>query len=579
MKLKEYLSRLDEPQLKQIGRCAAVAGMFDVFDEGWNIADALLSRGTLQAMLDSMSRPERETWQLIVRRVGMAPFTLAALDAIACGRLTGAQLTVSAIRLCRKGLLAQLRNKRGDLFYAMPADLFELGSELVRSPFLPATEIAEEVVVATSASVDLARQLFTLLVFIRFNPVKLTRNGEVPKRVADKMEGLFGIMCDESAVRTAELLDIGLSMRLLRIEAGVLEIDERRVRFWNQLPAGDRNLALYAYWKSGHMPESAAVLHAMHELQRCPSWQWFPLAQLIQSLAGDGIIEDEPAAMRELAKWLKPLADFGWLDLGEAGNGAVCRLRTGLQKNTNNLPTDNSKEEQRRDVPQWVVQPDYEVLVPPGVPFNALWDLETMAERIRLDSVCLYKFTKESVHRAALAGRNAEWCLECLESHALYEIPENVILGINRWSSGSSRRSDGAADLLDLPSSASDFLMAFEEVLPVIDSSIPDGYEVVAKLPEEEELFRKWREVPPLWIKQSRPYHLSVRKQIVRQAIEWQTAVELGRGNESMTVQPVHIDERSGEACFVARNGEKKETIGLDCWERIRLLLPGVNEL
>jgi hypothetical protein len=580
MKLKEYLARLDESQLKQIGQCAAADGVFDVFDDGRNMAEALLSRGALQALLDTMPRPERETWQWIVRRVGMAPFTLAELDSIVCGRLTGAQLAVSAVRLCKKGLLARLRNKRGDLFYAMPADLFELSSGLVRSPFFPATEIAGEVMVTTSVSVDLARQLFTLLVFIRFNPVRITRSGEVPKRVADKIEGLFGVMCDDPAVRTAELLDIGFSMKLLRIESGLLGIDEHRVQLWNRQSAEYRNLALYEYWKSGHMPESVAVLHAMYELQRFPVWQWFPLAQLIQSLAGDGIIEDVPAAMRKLAEWMKPPADFGWLDLGETGNGAVCRLRTCLHNSSNDWPTgDDSKVLERRDVPQWVVQPDYEVLVPPGVPFSALWELELMAERIRLDSVCLYKLTKESIQRAAVAGRNAGHCLECLVRHALYEIPENVILGINRWFSGFvGRQSDDAVDLRDLPLSTPEFFTAFEEVLPVIDSSIPDGYEVVVKLPEEEELFRKWRDVPPLWIKQSRPYHLSVRKQIVRQAIEWQTAIELGQGNKSMTVQPMHIDERSGEACFVARIGEKKETIGLDSWERIRLLLPGVNE-
>jgi hypothetical protein len=201
-----------------------------------------------------------------------------------------------------------------------------------------------------------------------------------------------------------------------------------------------------------------------------------------------------------------------------------------------------------------------------------------MAERRQLDSVCLYKLTKDSVHRAAVVGRNESQCLEWLSRYALYEIPENVILGINRWFSGfdgmpnadaGAESGEGVSPWVDEESFIS---------LDIPDLPYLDGYEIVVKLPEEEEQLREWRDVPPLWLKQSRPYHLSVRKQIVRQAMEWQTAVELVQENERMIVQPLHINERSGEACFVGRIGTKEKIIEFDSWDRIRLLLPGVNE-
>jgi hypothetical protein len=545
------------------------------------MAEALMSSGTLQALVDSMSQWERETWKLIVRRVGAVPFTLAALGKFAYGRFTGAQLMVSAIRLCRKGLLAQLRNKRGDTLYAMPADLFEICSGMVRTPFIPATtEIDDEVVVTRSASVDLARQLFCLLVYLRLNPLKLTRSGEVPKRVAVQIASMLDGLCEDADLRMKQLIDLGCAMQLLRREADLLEIDARRTEAWIRLSEDARNLMLYEYWMSGLTSESVANTHAMLAMQRVTVWQWFPLAQLIQSLAEDDIIEDEQTALLELVEWIKPLADCGWFDLGESGSGVVCRLRICLQWSSVEIPVgDGLNEQDRRVMPQWVVQPDFEVLVPPGVPFAALWELEMMAERRQLDSVCVYKLTKESVQRAAVVGRNSSRCLEWLRRHALYEIPENVILGINRWFSGfddmpnadaGAKSGEGESQRVDGEESFFSFDIPNRPYL--------DGYEVVVKLPEEEELLREWRDVPPLWLKQSRPYHLSVRKQIVRQALEWQTAVELGQENECMTVQPLHIDERSGETCFVGRVGMKEETIILDSWNRIRLLLPGVNE-
>ncbi|WP_028611137.1 helicase-associated domain-containing protein [Paenibacillus harenae] len=87
------------------------------------------------------------------------------------------------------------------------------------------------------------------------------------------------------------------------------------------------------------------------------------------------------------------------------------------------------------------------------------------------------------------------------------------------------------------------------------------------------------KRVPAMWTKQLRAYHHSTRKELIEQALEWQTPVELRmkRGLRSFVPEKLEQTDGSWAVIGLLRDERERELIRLtpDMWEEMRLIIPG----
>ncbi|KHL95472.1 hypothetical protein QW71_12205 [Paenibacillus sp. IHB B 3415] len=202
--------------------------------------------------------------------------------------------------------------------------------------------------------------------------------------------------------------------------------------------------------------------------------------------------------------WLRCLAGFGWCDLGYSAKGEPCfRWKavkpqldgasagtiepevsgedTGIVKAEKSQPDeacggsavpegDHEQEEQEQvqkevlsgsslksgetgadwglpaesAVPaagRFVVQPDFEVLVPPEVPYTIRWTLAGYAELLHNQDLWSFRLTREMLESAAELGCPPGNAIAWLTAHAQGGLPEQVELSLRQWAKGIGRTS------------------------------------------------------------------------------------------------------------------------------------------
>lgn len=85
--------------------------------------------------------------------------------------------------------------------------------------------------------------------------------------------------------------------------------------------------------------------------------------------------------------------------------------------------------------------------------------------------------------------------------------------------------------------------------------------------------------VPSMWTKQLRAYHHSTRKELIEQALLWQTPVQLRIERELRSFIPEKLEQQDDSWAVVGllRDEPQRELIRLtpDMWEEMRLVIPG----
>ncbi|MEK4007426.1 helicase-associated domain-containing protein [Paenibacillus sp. FSL H3-0333] len=83
--------------------------------------------------------------------------------------------------------------------------------------------------------------------------------------------------------------------------------------------------------------------------------------------------------------------------------------------------------------PGFIVQPDFEVLVPPEVPYTVRWTLAGCAELLHHEDLWSFRLTRERLEAAADQGFAPGEVISWLNAHAAGGLPEQVILALRQW--------------------------------------------------------------------------------------------------------------------------------------------------
>lgn len=209
-----------------------------------------------------------------------------------------------------------------------------------------------------------------------------------------------------------------------------------------------------------------------------------------QLVPGAAETDSDPGLNQAALAWIRLLAAFGWCELGSSAEGEACfrwktlkpqltRYSLGITpqnqagaeeadsdpETTSSNPStsasnqgilDSTAEAQdtvlspqrpaeaeagRRMLPQapasaspgFIIQPDFEVLVPPEVPYTVRWTLAGCAELLHHEDLWSFRLTRERLEAAADQGRAPGEVISWLNAHAAGGLPEQVELALRQW--------------------------------------------------------------------------------------------------------------------------------------------------
>lgn len=577
------------------------------------LAEQAVSDKVADGLWQSMSSLERSTLSVIIKRLGMRLFDSQQLEAAALrmpAHPSKAALRVGLSRLCERGAVICLVKSWGEMGYCVPDDLFRLfANRLVPLPQKPdwADPDPTEMTITRAAGRGLKHELFRLLVYMARHEVNLTRQGVVAKRHIDKWTSLLQLpktsfrrwreQCQvaEAIGREGAAMPVGVAVvyemasrcRLIRRIDNRLVLDERHLAEWLARPADEMDRLLYTVWCRLHMPAHPALQHLIIALARLTPDRWYPQCRLESLLRASDVL---PSGMDEdlaegFGNWLDMMSAFGWMETGRLSGYdneegvAVVRLTTDLAPHperdsiSRSLPQDGD----RSLLDCWMVQPDFEVIVPPTVSFALRWELEQLADHQSTDRFSLYRLSDRSIARGVGLGMDEDHCVKFLMAHSLYEIPNHVILGIRQWAQRAVASLPPRAATTDIEvDDRSRDSGSSQECL--IDVAAEWTYKLSSHWPTIDEIYPDWDAIPVIWLQQLRSYHQTTRKQIVEKAIEWGALIRLRLRGKKIAVCPNRIVCDAYSFQIHARNGEEELVLAQDEWNEIQLLLPGINE-
>jgi hypothetical protein len=577
--------------------------------QGESLEQILRSEDWASAWLQTADETVVETLRLILVRFAGSAFEPAALSraAEAQGRFTGAEVTVAAARLRRSGVLFAVRKTWGDRLFYMPADMVPVWQSLllpVEGEALTERESREVRVDACAFRLPLCLELLIAWFSVYRQPLAFTVKGLLQRPPVARMTADMLITAEELAflsltypgheqipAHAALAIDFGICCGVLRKEAGAIQVSESGLRAWlaQPIPAADARLHELAVIR---FSSAESGLHlaasAVHSL---PAFQWYGEEQIVP-ICGD---------RKKVRDWLGLMQSFGWLEKGTYKQTSVFRKTCSF-----NTPAESEFEESGL----FFVQPDGEIIVPPDVSLADRWMLEQIAERLTIDSLFVYRLTREACVKACNAGYSYQTVTDLLQLGSGEPLPETVVGALQDWFSrlGKVRfaqltllrteSSEVAERLLDRPEIApllleqvgeKDFVVdsaamkqlsaaltkmgypaaetsrhlltghdASSVVQPSIESTsaeqgwlylrhLIDVYEPDQTFPSADDLFPGVSDIPAAWIRQPRPYHASTRKEMIQRAIGWQAPVRIERDGAGHTFIPKAVEEQGSE--------------------------------
>lgn len=453
------------------------------------LADAVLQPATVGARLASLSGRERATLEQVQAGGGR----IAALrlereygrirdhDTYANPRaylaaLEGPPSPVE--RLYTLGMLQHIK-LHGERWYVVPPDLLAL---------LPPVPLRERHVRLDPAAMPLRitageariaeRHMLVLLGAAHDGVLATTTGGAITKAGLTLLARQWSTPVDLGVVRREHhwpslhaLHSTGLAAGLLRVASDGTLRPTREALDWMRLPAGERSQTLLDGWLEADWDELAqlgglvfrraysrnllvarrGVLRLLGELAAST---WFALDALIAAVHDvdpdfarpsgnyddwgiqnrfgvslDGYDNWEVVEGEQLRLMItRSLHWLGLIDLGQHGEQMVFRINAlGAMLLGGAAPPAMPPEE------PLLVQPTFEVLVPPYASPYARFQVGRVAQLVRHDALTVYQLTRKSVQAAQERNIGPDEIVRFLEEQSRRPVPQNVAATIREW--------------------------------------------------------------------------------------------------------------------------------------------------
>jgi hypothetical protein len=341
-----------------------------------------------------------------------------------------------------------------------------------------------EVSLGADLIVDIDRSLEAL----RAEPLEITREGNVYKKVEERIAGLFVTapyheLHEGSPVQ--HIVEIGRRLQLFDEEEQKLVVDPLRRRAWRKRPLMEKVDQVFkvflaerrgARW-SFH--QTAIRQLFLEDLARAPRGHWLVARPFLDAVIAGYLLRLDEAKVRDdfhercsgdfrnetlvvafsklhhdLSYWLLHrlallgLVDVAYVDgsfhafrlanLGrryfDGRSGEAAGSREGADEAApSRVGSVSAGEAEAEARPPVFVNPDFEILMYPGAPEELSWKASLFADRVGSDHVKRYRLGRESVTRGIVAGLTGQEIVSFLEENAHGSPPPNVLYTVRQW--------------------------------------------------------------------------------------------------------------------------------------------------
>lgn len=553
--------------------------------------------------LEGLAPSVRCALELIFRQFAGLPFKLEHLSRAAAGRITPADLRAAVPGLLRRQCVASACNTWGERLYFIPQELLSvLHQQWIRPRLEPKS--GSDVKLIKEAKRGLALDVFRSLVWIASHGIPITAKGFIHQRVLSKLsqqtalqqEDVSGLSLKYShqdiyPAHTVIILDLLLELNILTESPKAWQLNVEGLSLWLRNNLAGMNSVLFQRMLLKYVPAEKEPQHFVYSLSSA-DWlvgEWYSYERFIGWLQEEGLLCPELPEERQnwLWSWLEAMCGFGWLELGcdDAGEHAFRWIDLPLEWEVSQPRSEPDHHGQAGSC--FYIQPDFEIMVPPDVPFDVRWELEAFSESIVTDRLSIYRITRESVAKGLRLGRSWQDMRLHLQRYSP-GIPTNVIIALEEWGRQRSELQGGATfPRLADPSSLSGGQREVPLDEGIYRGMILGGENMAAyrwndAIPERKELFPGLEQVPGMWLKTARSYHSSTAWQMVSQAIQWQTLLALQIGGQWVEYLPASLEDgedwQVAGKLFASGDAEGYEAIlAPEDWEAMRLLLPVID--
>ncbi|MFF2907397.1 helicase-associated domain-containing protein [Paenibacillus sp. NPDC057934] len=234
------------------------------------------------------------------------------------------------------------------------------------------------------------------------------------------------------------IMDLMLSLGLISRQVTGYVLEREALRTWLQLPEPQMVSILYetAAERYGSREPVQQHFRLLISRQDILPGQWYALAGVLDWLAAmnPAALLERTALEAACLAWLRALAGFGWAELGSLRTGELCFRWTAAKPQIQGvLPAPTGAAEEQPPAAAFIVQPDFEVLVPPEVPYAMRWTLAACAELLQCDVLWSFRLTREMLEHAAVQGMPPGEVFSWLQDHTPGGLPEQVEYSLEQW--------------------------------------------------------------------------------------------------------------------------------------------------
>jgi hypothetical protein len=398
-----------------------------------------------------LTEPAMELLAKICAAYASQPFAEGKEEQFRPVNLCRAEHRLAMLELRRMGLLAVHRKIWGEKQYYIPAEKLPLVQSCY-FPFFPEPGENCEIYTTLEEGSGLAGDFFQSLLFVAQEGLPVTAKGLIHKKHIHRLASKLGLQ--DKHVRGLALsypnpeiyplpavimVDLMLSLGLLNRQdfAYTLDVD---LQSWLHLPEPAMSAYLYRSVVNRYASSEPACQHFRCLIER-PEFvpgEWVSVSAILDWMEDSmlAVPGHRQGLMSSCLAWLECLAGFGWCQVGNDLEGSPYFR---WMRQVPQHPLYSRQVERAPESTMLIVQSDFEVLVPPEVPYNVRWTLACCSELVSVDVMWSFRLTQERLELANERGMSPDEVIQWLHKHVTGGLTEPVRLTLEQWGRGIGR--------------------------------------------------------------------------------------------------------------------------------------------
>ena len=329
------------------------------------------------------------------------------------------------------------------LFYVLPEPLqWELSHQFKKRLGVHAAREPEGIRLSTDTNYrhPVGYSIVSFLSYVRQNRIKVTRNDEVFKKAHEELLLFFGNLWgsggEEKVLKWH--LELVQDLGLVRHRAGHLAVDDLVLGEYLAMSPRQRRDLLMAWFRR----RESLLVWLLEELGRLSPDEWVGLRKLrslyrrryMGAVFHRRYVQKSyylpPSGFYDPSPPLEILQLAGLVESGLGANGSYIRLS---EEGRIFVSGEELERIEANPAVRFLLQPNFDVLAPVGLPLAVLWKLGELGELKAVDRANIYVLTRDSVRQALDEGWRADDLLAFLRAGSQIGVPQNVESTVRDW--------------------------------------------------------------------------------------------------------------------------------------------------